>query len=828
MFDLLSLFPLYLPFYKLERPNEPSGIIGNHSEGFKFDLTTKGFNFAHLNVEGLCGQNMSKFSQLRAMLKSPVNSALQLFGLSETKLKCHKPTNFFRIDGFQMPFRKDNVSNGGGGIMVYVKNGINAKRRDDLETNDIQCVWLEITPDWGKSFRIGNMYRPPNSKVEFNDKFENFIIYVMREEKEIILMGDFNKDLFNKEIGTEWINFTTSLGLGQLISIPTRVTETSSTLIDHIYTNREENILRVHVGKFSLSDHYAIFGNRKLNSQLRNKKHHTITYRSFRHFDENMFIKDLAEVPWETIAAFDKVDDMVQTWNDLFLEIVNKHAPIKTNRVKRKHQPEWLTSEILDLMRERDKCKINGKIDEYRILRNKISKMIDKAKKEMYRNKLEEGQDDPRTIWKIFKQFGACKKMESTENAFGIKINEQVITNEQMIADHFNDFFINIASNLKQPLKPPHFEKLSNFINSKVTDDVSFDIPLINYTFVTSFLSSMDGTKSTGLDCIGPRLLKIGSTVLSPSVTFIINKSITSGVFPSIWKHAIVKPLYKSGAKDELNNYRPISILPTLSKIIEKWVHMKLMSYLNHHQLLNQKQSGFRSSHSTESALLHMTDTWLQALNDGNIVGCVLVDFRKAFDLVDHKLLLQKLKQYKINKLSLSWFESYLSDRTQQVNINTNQSKTGSVLYGVPQGSILGPLLFLIFINDLPLFIGDSIRSVDLYADDTTLYDIGLDKDTVENNLQHSLNLLKMWCLENGMIINIDKTKQMLISSRQKRKCMKDNKLAIEYDNFDLQLTSCEKVLGVHIDDNLTWTNHFQHVSKKISSYLWLLFQIKS
>ena len=217
---------------------------------------------------------------------------------SETKLKCHKPINFFRIDGFQMPFRKDNVSNGGGGIMVYVKNGINAKRRDDLETNDIQCVWLETTPYWGKSFLIGNMYRPPNSKVEFNDKFENFIDYVMREEKEIISMGDFNKDLFNEEIGTEWINFTTSLGLGQLISIPTRVTETSSTLIDHIYTNCEENILRVHVGKFSLSDHYAIFGNRKLNSQLRNKKHHTITYRSFRHFDENMFIKDLAEVPW--------------------------------------------------------------------------------------------------------------------------------------------------------------------------------------------------------------------------------------------------------------------------------------------------------------------------------------------------------------------------------------------------------------------------------------------------------------------------------------------------------------------------------------------------
>ena len=325
---------------------------------------------------------------------------------------------------------------------------------------------------------------------------------------------------------------------------------------------------------------------------------HTITYRSFRHVNDNLFIKDLSEVPWEIIAAFDDVDDMVQTWNYLFLEIVNKHAPINQHIIKRKHQPEWLTPEILDLMKERDKYKINGKMDEYRIVRNKITTMINKAKNEMYQNKLGEGQSDQKTIWKIFKQFGACSKRGSAENiSVDIKVDEHVITNEQVIADHFNEFFINVAANLKQPLKPSNFEKLKNYINSQVSDDVSFEIPLIMFSFVNSFLSSLDGTKSTGLDCIGPRLLKLAQNVLSPSLTFIINKSITSGIFPSIWRHAKVKPLYKSGAKDELNNYRPISILPTLSKIIEKWTHMKLMSYLNKHQLLNRKQSGFRSGH---------------------------------------------------------------------------------------------------------------------------------------------------------------------------------------------------------------------------------------
>ena len=274
--------------------------------------------------------------------------------------------------------------------------------------------------------------------------FEKFINGVLREEKEVILMGDFNKNLINEETDTEWSNLPTTLGLSQLVSSPTRITKTLSTLIDHLYTNLDENISRVHVCKLTLSDHYAIFGNRKLNSYVHNKEHHTITYRSIKYFDEYSFVKDLSEAPWKMVAAFDDVNDMVQTWNCLFLEIINKHAPIRNYRIKRKHQPEWLTSEILDCMKERDKFKINGKMDEYRTLRNKISSMIANAKNEMYQNKLEEGQNDPRTIWKIFRQFGACNKKGPTESYLGIKVNENFVTNEQVVADLFNEFFVNV------------------------------------------------------------------------------------------------------------------------------------------------------------------------------------------------------------------------------------------------------------------------------------------------------------------------------------------------------------------------------------------------
>ena len=182
---------------------------------------------------------------------------------------------------------------------------------------------------------------------------------------------------------------------------------------------------------------------------------------------------------------------------------------------------------------------------------------------------------------------------------------------------------------------------------------------------------------------------------------------------------------------------------------------------------MHKQQSGFREGHSTESALILMIDSWLKAINDGKFVGCLMVDFRKAFDLVAHDLLLQKLRLYKCDENSLSWFNSYLSNRTQMVSVNNKVSSSEPIKFGVPQGSILGPFMFLIFINDLPLVLENTFTSADLYADDTTVYDIQTNMQTLERNLQNSLLLRNKWCRENGMVINMDKTKVMLITSRQ-------------------------------------------------------------
>ena len=207
------------------------------------------------------------------------------------------------------------------------------------------------------------------------------------------------------------------------------------------------------------------------------------------------------------------------------------------------------------------------------------------------------------------------------------------------------------------------------------------------------------------------------------------------------------------------------------------------------------------------------------------MIGVVLVDFKKAFDLVDHQILLSKLELYGLNNEALLWFNTYLTHRQQQVSVNSSRSDFEPVSCGVPQGSILGPLLFLLFINDLPLYT-DTV-STDMYADDTTLYDIQHSQEVIEQNLQIALNQLHIWCKNNGMLLNASKTKVMLVTTNQKRQRLNNANLKLNYVDESLQTVSSDKILGVFVDNNLMWSDHVKHLIKKISSNIWLLSKLK-
>ena len=305
--------------------------------------------------------------------------------------------------------------------------------------------------------------------------------------------------------------------------------------------------------------------------------------------------------------------------------------------------------------------------------------------------------------------------------------------------------------------------------------------------------------------------MKYCGDIITPCIASIINNSISSGLFPDKLKEARVLPIFKSGVKEEPENYRPISILPTISKIYERHIATQLHSYFEKTDIIHKRQSGFRKHHSCNTALTRLTDAWIKDVDCGKLVGTVFLDLRKAFDLVDHHILIHKLKLYHFSEKTVKLFESYLSNRRQMVKVGNIKSVMLTVKSGVPQGSILGPLLFLLYINDVTLSCQE--LNIDLYADDSTLYESGFELYKIQNKLQSNLNCIIDWCVINNMSLHPMKTKCMLIGSSHKLK--NTNMLNLSINDTIVENVTVQKMLGVYIDNNLTWHVHIDYVCNK-------------
>ena len=368
-------------------------------------------------------------------------------------------------------------------------------------------------------------------------------------------------------------------------------------------------------------------------------------------------------------------------------------------------------------------------------------------------------------------------------------------------------------------------DKVEDYYKNLNIQDKNFTLTPVNYVDVFNLLQKINPNKSVGIDNLGGRFLKDGAKVLAKSLTQLFNLSIKNSVFPDKCKIAKLKPLYKKGSKTEPQNYRPISLLPLVSKIFEKIVHYQTQDYLDRHKILYTYQSGFRTKHSTDTCLTLLNNKILNGIDKGFLTGMIFIDLQKAFDTINHEIFLTKLECIGFSNSAILWYRSYLENRTFHVNIENDYSNLGKLSCGVPQGSILGPLIFLIYVNDMP-------QSVDcdlfLYADDTCVGFTGNNIKTIENNLNRNFNSLCDWFVENRLSIHFgeDKTKSIVFGSKRRLKHI--DKLDITRGNIKVSQQNKVTYLGCILDDSLTGESMALRVLKKVNGRLSFLYRKQS
>ena len=388
-----------------------------------------------------------------------------------------------------------------------------------------------------------------------------------------------------------------------------------------------------------------------------------------------------------------------------------------------------------------------------------------------------------------------------------------------LTAENFVKYFGAVGQTLSS-----NFSKEKSISTTNLpTSNHKFKINLVDIHYTRDQLSQLPNKTSLDIINMDSKLLSTAAEILAPSLTRIYNLSIVTGDVPVDWELARITPIFKDkGSRFEEENYRPISVLPFISRILDKHVQLALLQHLMTHRLITKEQSAFIKKHSTQTALHCMTDDWYNNTNSGYFTAAAFLDLQKCFDTIDHDILLTKIQYYGVVESSLSWFSSYLTDRSQAVYCNGNMSGKQPVSIGIPQGSSLGPILFLLYINDFPKCLIET--KCHLFADDTTIYARGNTKDAAKQGLQNDLNRASKWFTENRLTLNIPKSCSMLFGQNNKN----DNScLDISVNGEILEQKSSLKLLGIIVDNNLKWCSHVHYLVSKISPKIGLLSRLR-
>lgn len=744
---------------------------------------------------------------------------IDILCISESWLLPHTPDVFVNLPNYNL-FRCD--SGRGGGVCIYVRDVLSANVIDLKvpRQTGIEDIWVTIQCRKLPAIVVGCMYRHPKAPAATFGYIQDVLRLVCMRNKASFILGDFNDNLFAND--NKLNKIIRNNKLTQVINKPTRVTATSSTLLDLVITNKPDIVNSWDVVPLEIGDHDLI----SITVDITKPKRPSIV-RSFRHlrnYSKDAFCFKLLQNTqfFNAIMDTDDVNTQVDIFTENFIKCLDDCAPFVTKSITRPSAP-WMNNDIRAAMSLRNNTRKELKSDrhnvtlqeQYKQEKKRVKTLITEGRAEYHHKQLHDAKGNTSKTWKIIKDIVPGGKNSNGHNF-------QNIANK---ANEFNFHFANVGKKTyEQTQEFLHGENVSdaNDFNVALGDDDLFRPHPVSVETVILTIKNLKETSSVGSDGISMRFIKDALYVIAFYLTCIINTSIVTGIFPTSWKHALVVPILKTGDVNDPNNFRPISLLPIISKLLEKVITNQLMYFLESSQSLSNTQHGFRPKLSTETALTVITNKIYSNMDSKKITLLTLCDLSKAFDSVSHEILLKKCSAI---KMDIFWFKSYIENRAQSVRLNTTVSNKLNIAYGVPQGSILGPVLFSIYVNDLNESINECCLTQ--YADDTQF----LHADTPNNlvalisRTEETLRNIKQYFLRNGLMLNSKKTQCIFIGNRQLLSQIPPNTI-IDCDGDFIHPTSHVKNLGVFIDQYMLFDVHIGELTKKVMGALMFINRI--
>ena len=671
------------------------------------------------------------------MLKEVVGYKIDVLLISETKLDDTFPLNQFILKGFTPPYRIDRTAHAGD-LMLFVREDIPSKLLTNINPScDIENIFFEINLR-SKKWLISGSYNPNVSHIQnhtvnfsknldfYSSKYENFIV-----------IGDFNAEMTNNYLE----EFCASYNLKNLIKEPTCFKNIDNpTLIDPILINHTKSFHSSGLYERGLSDFDKLTLTVLKTFHVKHKPK-IIQYRDFNHFDNTSFRADLLQ----ELSLKNVLPGEFENFKYISSKVLNIHAPIKEKHVRCNQSPfmsKQLRKAIMTRTRLLNKYRKYNSAENlfaYKRQRNLCVKLLRKSKKDFYNNLNVKRITDNRKFWQTIKPHFTDKTLR--DERITLVEGDKIITEEKHVVKKFKDHFEKIdrpkLSDLSNDLflnAIENFFRHASALKIKEARDSTdcFSFKLVSIEDICKEIRALDASKATQSDDIPTKIIKNNSDIFSKIFQANLNNAIETSTFPEQLKYADVKSVFKKDSRTDKNNYRPISILPNISKIYERCINKQLEGYFQ--GLLSKYQCGSRKGYNVINTLLPMIEKWRKFLDAGGAFGALLTDLSKALDCLPNELLIAKLHAYGVNVLPLKLLHSYLTKRKQRVKLNGTHSSWSEILFGVPQGCILGPLLFNIFLCDLFQFSPD--LDIANYADDNIPHSSNINLNKVLYDLE--------------------------------------------------------------------------------------------